>query len=229
MTSRATPSMARPLGNGAPVVPCPTARSSSAIAVGLRSRDEGMDLEVAHRRFPDEQRPGHVAAVSRDLRPEVEEQDRVVEHRSIARRAVGQRRLRARQARDVEGERLGAAGPHQPLEPEREIRLRDARPDLRQQRRERPVRDRAGRGDPLELGRLLDRPVGLDPALDRDELDVRAAAAASLPRARATRSPASTATRRAPTDATSSGQRLGRSWYASKIRASGASRRAWIV
>ena len=41
--------------------------------------------------------------------------------------------------------------------------------------------------------------------------------------------PASTATRRAPTDAISSGQRPGRSRYASTTRASVASRAAWIA
>ena len=101
--------------------------------------------------------------------------------------AVRQRGLRARQAGHVEGERLGAAGPDQPLESERQVRLGDARPDLRQQRRERPVGDRAGRRDPLDLGRLLDGPVGLDPALDRDELDVRAPPRRAGPRSRARR------------------------------------------
>ena len=58
---------------------------------------------------------------------------------------------------------------------------------------QRPVGDGAGGGDPLDLGRLLDRPVGLDPALDRDELDVRGGRREPPPDARARRSPASTA------------------------------------
>ena len=50
-----------------------------------------------------------------------------------------QRRLGPGQAGDVEGERLRATGPDEPFEPERQRRLGDAGPDLRQQRRERPV------------------------------------------------------------------------------------------
>ena len=45
-------------------------------------------------------------------------------------------------------------------------------PDLGQERRERPVRDRAGRGDPLDLVGRLVGPQVLDPARDRDELGV---------------------------------------------------------
>ena len=45
--------------------------------------------------------------------------------------------------------------------------------DPRQQRRQRPIGDRARGGDPLQLRRLLHGPIRLDPALDRDQLDVR--------------------------------------------------------
>ena len=83
--------------------------------------------------------------------------------------------------------------------------------------------------DPLDLGRFLDRAVRLDPALDRDQLDVGRRGREPAPRSACDTKPASTPTRRAPTDAISSGQRSGRSPYTSTMRASGASRRAWIV
>ena len=179
----------------------------------LGPRDELVDLEVARRRLADEQRPGHVAPVAVDLRPEVEQQDRAVERPAVAAasraaappagRTGTRRRRRAprrRRSRISHSSR------------QRELRLGDARPDLGQQRGERPVRDRAGRGDPLDLGRLLDRAVGLDPALDRDELDVRARPRRAAPRSRARRTRPRrrrAAPRRTPT---SSGQRAGRSW-----------------
>ena len=119
MTSRAAASSGPPAGSRSP--PLATAASSSVDRRRLGARDELVDLEVARRRLADEQRPGHVAAVARDLRPEVEQQDRAVQDRPVARRAVRQRRLGAGQAGDVEGERLRAAGPHQPLEAEREV------------------------------------------------------------------------------------------------------------
>ena len=81
--------------------------------------------------------------------------------------------MRADQAGRVEGDGLRAAGPKQPLELQRERGFRGARLDPRQQRRECPVGDRAGGRDPLHLGRLLDLAIGLDPAFDRDQLDVR--------------------------------------------------------
>ena len=123
---------------------------------------------------------------------------------------MGQRSLRAGQARDVEGERLRAAGPDQPLEAQRELRLGHARTDLRQERGQGPVRYGTGRRDPFDLRRFLDRPVGLDPALDRDELDVGRGHLERFHAACESQA-ASTATRRAPTDAMSSGQRAGRS------------------
>ncbi len=86
---------------------------------------------------------------------------------------MGQGRLRSGQAGDVEGERLRPASPDVPFERERERGFGDARGDLRQKRGERPVGDGTGGGDPLELGGLLRCPVGLDPALDRHEVDVR--------------------------------------------------------
>ena len=107
--------------------------------------------------------------------------------------------------------------------------LGDARPDLRQQRRQRPVRDRARRRDALELGRLLDRPVRLDPALDRDELDVRRRGLQARPQRvrhepRLDRDPRrADATRRAPASARQVVVRPRRS------ARPGASRRAWIV
>ncbi len=52
---------------------------------GLGPRHELVHVEVAGARLADEQRPGHVAAIPADLRPEVEEQDRAVTHRPIAR------------------------------------------------------------------------------------------------------------------------------------------------
>ena len=86
---------------------------------------------------------------------------------------MGQRASGPNEARHVERERLGAAGPHHPLELECERPLGRAHDDLGQQRRERAIRHGAGGGDPLELRRLLHGAVRLDPALDRDELDVR--------------------------------------------------------
>ena len=186
-----------------------TADSSATIAAGVPER-RVVDGQVPRRRLPDEQGPGHVAAIAGDLRAEVEQEDRAVADRPIARRAMGQRRLRAGQAGDVEGQGLRPAGPHRPLEAEREVGFGPDRTDVRQERGQRPVGDRAGGGDPLELGGLLDRPIGLHPALDRDELDVRGGGGEPHPAACDT-NPASTPTRRAPSDATSSGQRSGRS------------------
>ena len=108
-------------------------------------------------------------------------------------------------------------------------RLGHARPDLGQQRGERPVGDRAGGRDPLDLGRLLGRPVGLDPALDGHELDVRRGRREPSPDAHATRTrprPRRVAPRARP--AAPASAPAGRC-TASTTRASGASRRAWIV
>ena len=127
---------------------------------------------VTLRWVADEQGPRHVAPIAGDLGAEVEEEDRTLEDRAIAGCSVRQSRLRARQTCDLEGQRLGAVGPHQPLEAKRERGLGHAWPDLREQRGERPVGDRARRCDPLELRGLLRRPVGLDPALDRYQLDI---------------------------------------------------------
>ena len=82
-----------------------------------------------------------------------------------------QRGLRSGETGHVERERLGPVGPHQPFEAQREVGLGEARADVGQERGERAIRDRTGRCDPLDLGRFLDRSVGLDPALDRNELD----------------------------------------------------------
>ena len=228
MTARATASTARPLGEPRP--PPADGRLQRRDRRRLGPRDELVDVEVARGRLADEQRPGHVAAVAVDLRAEVEQQHGAVAATgTVAAASRAAAPPRAGQAGDVERERLGAAGPHQPLEPQRELRLRHPGPDLGQQRRERPVGDRAGRRDPLELGRLLGRPVRLDPALDRHELDVRRGGGEPLP-GRVRDEPGLDARPAAPRPTpTRSGQRAGRSWYASKSRASGASRRAWIV
>ncbi len=92
-----------------------------------------------------------------------------------------QGRLRPGQAGDVERERLGPTRAHQPFEPERELRLGDARTDLRQERREGPIGDGTRRGDPFQFCGLLDRSIGLEPALDRHELDVRGGCRQPLP------------------------------------------------
>jgi hypothetical protein len=141
--------------------------------LGLGACHELVDIEVGRLRLADEQRPRHVASIAGDLRPAVEQQHRAVQDGSIAGRAVRQRRLWPRQASHIEGECLGAAGPDQPLQLERQRRLGHARPDLGKQRRQRPVGDDTRRRDPLDLGWLFDRPVGLEPAFDRHELDVR--------------------------------------------------------
>ena len=173
MTSRAMPSIVRPLGRSPSAAVERDRGLDRRDGRGLGTRHDLVDLEIACRRLADEQRPGHVAPIAGDLGAEVEEQHRAVDDRPIARRAVRQRGLGPGQAGDVEGERLGAAGPDQPFEPEREVGLGGARLDLGEQRGQRPIGDGAGGGDALDLGRLLDRPVGLDPALDRHELDVR--------------------------------------------------------
>jgi hypothetical protein len=85
---------------------------------------------------------------------------------------VRHRRVRADEARRIEGDRLRPTYPEEPLQLQRERLLADALDDPRQQRREGSVGDRARGRDALELGRLLRRPVGFDPALDRDELDL---------------------------------------------------------
>ena len=214
MTPRATASIARPLGSGAVLV-----RRDGAFQgrdrLRLRPGHERVDVEVARRGLADEQRPGHVAPVARDLRAEVEQQDRVRTDRPVAGRAVRQRRLRPGQAGDVERERLGATGPHQPLEAEREVRLGHAGPDLGEQRRQCPVGDRAGRARSARSRRAPWSPgrPRSSPRPGRARRPVRRPRAGSQTACET--NPASTATRRAPTDAISSGQRLGRSWYAS--------------
>ena len=88
---------ARPAGSGrAGGRRPPRARS---IAAAWARGDQLVDLEVARGRLADEQRPGHVAAIAGDLGAEVEQQDRAVADRPVARRAVRQRRLGAGQAR----------------------------------------------------------------------------------------------------------------------------------
>ena len=147
----------------------------------LGACDELVHLGVPRRRLAHEQRSGHVASIATDLRTEVEQQDGAVRHRPVSGCAVGQRRLRPRQARDVERERLRTARPHRPLEPQRKVGLADTRTDLGEQRGERAVGHRAGRGDPLDLGGLLGRPILLDPAFDRHELDVWRGGSKTLP------------------------------------------------
>ena len=142
---------------------------------------ELVHLGVPRRRLAHEQRSRHVASIATDLRAEVEQQDGAIRHRPVSGCAVGQRRLRPGQARDVEREGLRTARAHRPLEPEREVRLRDTRTDIGEQRGERAVGHRAGRGDPLDLGGLLGRPILLDPAFDRHELDVRRGGSQTLP------------------------------------------------
>ena len=122
MTSRAIASMARPLGSAS--APARDGRLERRDRGRLGARDELVDLEVALGRLADEQRPGHVAPVAVDLGAEVEQEDGAVDDRPIAGRAVRQRRLGPRQAGDVERERLGAAGPDQPLESQREVASR---------------------------------------------------------------------------------------------------------
>ena len=185
MTSRATASIARPDGRVSSVVM--TAASSASMAVAWARATSRYTSRSRRLRVADEQGPGHVAAVAGDLRAEVEQQDRAHPNRSVSRRAVRQRRLGAAQAGHVEGQRLRSAGPHPPLEVEGELGLGHARPDARQQPRQRPVGHGTRRGDALDLGRLLDRPVRLDPALDRDELDVGRRGRKTLPRRPATR------------------------------------------
>ena len=124
------------------------------------------------RRLADEQGPGHVAAVARDLGAEVEQDDAAGLQPSVTGRPVRQGGLGPAEAGDVEGQSVGTAGPHQPLETHGELGLGAVRPDLREQRGERPVCDRTRRRDALQLGRLLDRSIRLDPAFDRHELDI---------------------------------------------------------
>ena len=92
-----------------------------------------------------------------------------------------QGRLGPAQAGDVERQRLRAARPHPPLQVEGEGGLGDARTDRRQQAGERAVRHGTGRPDALDLVRLLDRTIGLQPALDRHELHVRGGSGEALP------------------------------------------------
>ena len=128
---------------------------------GLRTVDELVDLEVALGRLADEQRPGHVAAIARDLGPEIEQEDGPGPNRPVARRAVGQGRLGPGQAGDVEGQAVGAAGPDQDLEPPGKLGLGHARlgspgavppaPDRRRCRPRRPVRARPAPSSPDRL------------------------------------------------------------------------------
>ena len=147
---------------------------AAAIAAACARGDELVDREVPLRRLADEQRPGHVAAVAR--RPGPRSRTAGPTRRGPAGRPASRAAAPPRARRGRRRRRRAASAPpvrisHSRLEGE--VALGHAGPDLRQQRRQRPVGDRAGGRDPLELGRLLDRPVGLDPALDRDELDVR--------------------------------------------------------
>ena len=105
-----------------------------------------------------------------------------VEHGSIGGRAVRQGRLRAGQAGDIERKRLRTIGPHRPFETQCQVGLGHAGRDVGQQPSQRAIGDGACSGDPLQFGRLLDRPVGLDPAVDRDQLDVGCRSRQLLPR-----------------------------------------------
>ena len=121
MTSRAIASTARP--DGKPFLP-----RDGAFERLHRGR-LGVEHELVQplvtlRCVADEQGPRHVAAIAGDLSAEVEEEDRTLEDRAIAGCSVRQSRLRARQTCDLEGQRLGAVGPHQPLEAKRERRPR---------------------------------------------------------------------------------------------------------
>ena len=77
------------------------------------------------------------------------------------------------------------------------MRLRHPGSNLGKQRGKGPIGDRAGRGDPLDLGRFLRRSVGFHPALHRDELHIRCGGRETTPecvgdKARLDRDPART-------------------------------------
>ena len=165
--SRATPSTARPAGSSVPR-PRPARRLRSAsIGRGLGPRDELVDVEVARGRLADEQRPRHVAPVAGDLRPEVEQQDRAVTHGPIARGAVRQRRLRTGQAGDVERQRLGAAGPDQPLQAKREVALgrRPARMSGSSVARARSATAQAAAIRSISAGSFVARSASIQPSI----------------------------------------------------------------
>ena len=173
----------------------------------LGPRDQLVDLEVARRRLADEQRPGHVAPVARDLGPEVEQEDRPGPDRAVARGAVRQRRLGTGQAGDVEGERLGAAGAHQPFEPQREVGLGRVRSGSRAaaSASARSATAQAAAMRSISAGSLTARSASSQPSTGTSSTS--GAAAARRSQMACGTNPASTATRRAPTDAISSGQR----------------------
>ncbi len=113
MTSRATPSTARPDGSGPP---SRTAAESAVDRGALRPRDQLVDVEVTSAGLAHEQRPGHVASIAGHLRSKVEEQDSAGHDRSVARSPVGQRRLGSGEAGDIEGELLGPTRSDRPFE-----------------------------------------------------------------------------------------------------------------
>ncbi len=139
-----------------------------------------------------EQRPRHVRAIAADLGPEVEQQHLAGGDRALGRRTMGQRRPRPGQTRDIEGERLRTVGAHLPFQGERQLALRDARPDGRQQPFQRRVRDRAGCADPLQLGGLLGLAQLLDPAVGRAPAPRPAPRPPAGSMCRGSRAPAST-------------------------------------
>ena len=94
---------------------------------------------------------------------------------------MGQRRVRPGQAGHVEGQRLGAAGPHLPFERQRQLAFSRASLDAPDDRRKGAVGDGAGGTDPLDLGRFLGGTIRLDPARHGNQLDVRRGLAQLLP------------------------------------------------
>ena len=180
--------------------PCPAARGrlERLDRRRLGARDQLVDREVARRGLADEQRPRHVAAIAGDLGAEVEEQDRPVEDRPIAGRAVRQGRLRAGQAgdartraprrrRSASATRGGARGRARSRRAGSRAAARRA-PGRRPRRPRRPARARRAPSSP-----------GRPPPSPRPGPARRpGAAAASRAQVACGTKPASTATRRAP-------------------------------
>ena len=139
----------------------------------LGPRDELVDGQVSGRRLAHEERARHVGAVAVDPGTEVEEEHLTPSHGPLAGRAVGQRSPRAGQAGHVEGEAFCAAGPHAPLQGQRQLVLADTDADVRQRLAKSRISHGAGCADALRLCRLLDPALLLDEPLDGHQLHVR--------------------------------------------------------
>ena len=199
MTSRASASAARPLGSG------PPARTAASIPLDrgrLGLGHELVDRQVASGRLADEQRPGHVAPIAVDLRPEVEQED-LAGHGPADRPASRGASAASGPARQATSKASPSAPPVRISHSSRSASSRSVAPTRisgRSVARARSATAQAAAIRSISAGSLIARSASSQPSTGTSSTSGRPQRRASIHVAWLTSS-ASTATRRAPTDA----------------------------